>query len=69
MKPHSTLKTMICNASSLVYFDPNIYTTIQMDASGKGLGVALFQHEKPIVYASKSFSDTEHVMHVLSVKC
>ena len=50
---------MICNASSLAYFDPNTDTTIQVDASGKGLGVALFQHGKPIMYASKSLSDTE----------
>ena len=54
-----TLKTVICNETSLAYFDPNADTTIQVDASGKGIGVAMFQHGKPIMYASKSLSDTE----------
>ena len=46
---------MICNASSFAYFDPNTDTT----ASGKGLGVALFQHDKRFMYASKNMSDIE----------
>ena len=42
-----TLKSAICNDSVLAYFDPEADTTIQVDASGKGIGVILMQNKKP----------------------
>ena len=53
-----TWKSVICNDSVLAYFDPEADTTIQLDASGKGIGATLMQNKKHIMYASKCISDT-----------
>ena len=45
--------------SVLRYFDPKADTTIQTDASQKGLGAALLQHGQPICYASRALTETE----------
>ena len=44
---------------TLAYFKPGSDTVIQVDASGRGLGVVLMQAGKPIAFASKSLSDCE----------
>ena len=58
------IKSAICNAVTLNYFDPNLQTKVQVDASQKGLGAALIQtdssgKEKVIAFASKALTPTE----------
>ena len=47
------LKLEISNMKALPYFDVNAETTLQMDASKKGLGACLIQKGKVICYASE----------------
>ena len=44
---------------ALPYFDVNVETTLQMDASKKGLRACLIQKEKVICYASRALTKTE----------
>ena len=44
---------------ALPYFDVNAETTLQMDASKKGLGACLIQKRKVICYASRALTETE----------
>ena len=44
---------------ALPYFDVNAETTLQMDASKKGLGACLIQKGKVIYYASRALTKTE----------
>ncbi|XP_014673091.1 PREDICTED: uncharacterized protein LOC106813467 [Priapulus caudatus] len=53
------IKQLICNNVTLAYYDPAKETVLQVDASLKGLGAALIQDNRPIMFASKSLSDTE----------
>ena len=53
------LKVEISNMKALPYFDVNAETTLQMDASKKGLGACLIQKEKVIFYASRALTKTE----------
>ena len=53
------VKEAIFNATTLAYFRPGIPTTIQVDASGRGLGAVLLQENIPIAFASKSLTTTE----------
>lgn len=55
----NTLKEAIKKAALLSPFDPNKPIVIQSDASQKSLGCALFQNGKPILYASRSLTDSE----------
>ena len=58
-KAFENIKKMICSASTLSYFNPNLPVILQVDASKESLGAALLQNDKPIAYASKSLSDIE----------
>ena len=53
------LKLEISNMKALPYFDVNAETTLQMDASKKGLRACLIQKGKVICYASKALTKTE----------
>ena len=53
------LKLEISNMKALPYFDVNAETTLQMDASKKGLRVCLIQKGKIICYASRALTKTE----------
>ena len=53
------LKLEIFNMKALPYFDVNAETTLQTDASKKGLGACLIQKGKVICYASKTLTKTE----------
>ena len=53
------LKSMVCEDTTLRYFDPKKPVVIQVDASGKGLGAALIQDEGPVAFASKALTPTE----------
>ena len=53
------LKMEVSNMRALQYFDVNTETTLQMDASKKGLGACLIQKGKAICYASRALTKTE----------
>ena len=53
------LKMEVSNMSALQYFDVNAETTLQMDASKKGLGACIIQKGKVICYASKALTKSE----------
>ena len=53
------LKMEVSNMKALPYFDVNTETTLQMDASKKGLGACLIQKGKVICYASRALTKTE----------
>ena len=55
----SRLKLEISNMKALPYFDVNAETTLQMDASKKGIGACLIQKGKVICYASGVLTKTE----------
>ena len=46
------LKTLLIDSSTLQYFDIMQPIVIQTDTFTVGIGAALLQHRKPIVYAS-----------------
>ena len=53
------LKMEVSNMRALPYFDVNAETTLQMDASKKGLGACPIQKGKVICYASRALTKTE----------
>ena len=53
------LKMEISSMKALPYFDVNAETTLQMDASKKGLEACLIQKGKFICYASRALTKTE----------
>ena len=53
------LKMGVSNMRALPYFDVNTETTLQMDASKKGLGAYLIQKGKVICCVSKALAKTE----------
>ena len=53
------LKVEISNMRAFPYFDVNAETTLQTDASKKGLGACLIQKEKVMCYASRALTKTE----------
>lgn len=53
------LKDKVKNAALLSPFDPKAPITIQADSSSFSLGCSLFQHGNPIMYCSRSLSESE----------
>ena len=53
------LKRSIAPESCLRYFNPQEETTLEVDASQKGLGACLLQGGKPVAFASKSLSSAQ----------
>ena len=53
------LKVEVSNMGALSYFDVNAETTLQMDASKKGLGACVIQKGKVVCCASRSLKKTE----------
>ena len=53
------IKKEVTAAPILAYYNPNQPTTLQMDASCKGLGACLLQNEKPVYFASKGLTETQ----------
>ena len=53
------VKAAISTEVTLSYFDPGKATTLQVDASMKGLGATLLQDDKPVAFASKKLTETE----------
>ena len=52
------LKMEISNVKALPFFNINAETTLQMDASKKGLGACLIQNGKVVCYASRALTKT-----------
>ena len=55
----SQLKLEISNMKALPYFNVNVETTLQTNASKKGLGACLIQKGKVVCYASRALTKTE----------
>ena len=53
------LKVEVSNMGALPYFDVNAETTLQTDASKKGLGAYLIQKGKVVFYSSRVLTKTE----------
>ena len=53
------LKSLVCEDTTLRYFNTKKPVTIQVDASGKGLGATLIQDDGPVAFASKALTPTE----------
>ena len=53
------LKSLVCEDTTLRYFNMKKPVTIQVNASGKGLGAALIQDDGPVAFASKVLTPTE----------
>ena len=53
------LKVEVSNMKALPYFDVNAETTLQTDASKKGLGACIIQKGKVVCYASRALTKTE----------
>lgn len=51
-KVFQKVKSMICTATTLVYYDRREPVILHVDASIKGLGAALFQNNRPIAFGS-----------------
>ena len=53
------LKSLVCEDTTLGYFNMKKPVTIQVDASSKRLGTALIQDDGPVAFASKVLTPTE----------
>ncbi len=53
------IKGILSEPPVLKYFDNDIETTLQCDASQSGLGACLIQKGQPVAYASRSMTSTE----------
>ena len=55
----SRTKEEILRNITLPYFNPNCSTTLQTDASKKGLGTVLLQNSKPVMFVSRALTGSE----------
>ena len=53
------IKTVISSLPVLAYFDAKAEHTIQCDASKQGLGAVLLQEGQPMMYISRTLTETE----------
>ena len=64
-----SLKTMITNAPVLKFYDLKEETTIQCDASEKGLGATLLQKGQPVAFISRSLTKAEQNYAQIEKEC
>ena len=72
-KAFDKVKSLITQAATLAYYDKKAKTRLVTDASPVGLGAILEQEQsdgtfKPVMFASRSLTDTERRMHNLKEK-
>ena len=65
----SLTKEEISKNITLPYFNPNCSTTLQTDASKKGLGAVLLQNFKPVMFASRALTGSERNYQNLEREC
>ena len=65
----SRTKEEIFRNITLPYFNPNSSTTLQTDASKKGLGAVLLQNSKPVMFASRALTRSEMNYQNLEREC
>lgn len=53
------VKSLMCEAPVLAFYDPNKKLTLENDACEYGLGSVMLQEGRPIAYASRSLTETE----------
>ena len=58
-KCYQDLKSMITTEACLIYYDAKETLSLEVDASQKGLGVALVQNDKPIAFGSKTLTECQ----------
>ena len=62
-------KEEISKNVTLPYFNPRSDTTLQTDASRKGLGAVILQDSKPVMFASRALTGTEKNYQNLEREC
>ena len=65
----SLTKEEISKNITLPYFNPNCSTTLQTDASKRGLGAVLLQNSKPVMFASRALTGSERNYQNLEREC
>ena len=65
----SLTKEEIPKNITLPYFNPNCSTTLQTDASKKGLGAVLLQNSKPVMFVSRALTGSERNYQNLEREC
>ena len=65
----SRTKEKISNNVTLPYFNPKSATTLQTDASIKGLGAVILQDSKPVMFMSRAFTGSERNYQNLEREC
>ena len=65
----SLTKEEISKNVTLLYFNPNCSTTLQTDASKKGLGAVLLQNSKPVMFVSRALTGSERNYQNLEREC
>ena len=62
-------KEEISKNVTLPYFNPNTSTILQTDASKRGLGDALLQNSKPVMFVSRALTGSERNYQHLEREC
>ena len=65
----SRTKEEISKNVTLPYFNPESATTLQTDASKKGLGAVILQNSKPVMFASRVLTGSERNYQNLEREC
>ena len=65
----SLTKEEISKNITLPYFNPKCATTLQTNASKKGLGAVLLQNSKPVMFASRALTGSERNYQNLEREC
>ena len=65
----SLTKEEISKNITLPYFNPNSSTTVQTNASKRGLGAVLLQNSKPVMFASRALTGSERNYQNLEREC
>ena len=62
------MKKEIASAPVLAYYNPKKQTTLQTDASIRGLGICLLQYSKPVYFASRALTDAQKGYAVIELE-